>query len=149
MFLNTINPPRPCASGRVEIWSSPSSKQIPTLPVPGRGFIPSPTPPRGLVPQHCWRIGMRQPLLESPKRVGCVAKVASGALLGSSWALLCSSSAPCASEGHFGCVLGSILGPSGPQNQCSRRGESIDSRKSAFPRSILILGSKSPLKITF
>ena len=32
------------------------------------------------------------------------------------------------------------------QNLCSRRGESIDFRKSAFPLSIFILGSKSPLK---
>ena len=97
--------------------------------------------PRWLVRWRCWRARMQQPHLESPKRVGCVAKVASGALLGSSWALL-------RSEEHFGCVLGSIWGPSGPQNQCSRRGESIDSRKSAFPRSTLILVSKSPLKLT-
>ena len=57
-----------------------------------------------------------------------------------------SSSARFASQERFGSVLGSILGPSGPQNLCSRRGESIDFRKSAFPLSILILISKSPLK---
>ena len=70
------------------------------------------------------------------------------ALWASSEALCRSSGACCASYGPFGSVLGSISGPSRPQNLCSRRGESIDFRKSAFPLSIFILGSKSPLKVT-
>ena len=78
--------------------------------------------------------------------LGC--RSASGALLASSQALLRSSSARFASQERSRCVLGSILGPSGPQNLCSRRGESIDFRKSAFPLSIFILGPKSPLKVT-
>ena len=70
------------------------------------------------------------------------------ALWASSEALCRSSGACCASHGPFGSVLGSISRPSRPPNLCSRRGESIDFRKSAFPRSIFILGSKSPLKVT-
>ena len=86
--------------------------------------------------------------LGASKRAGCAAEVASGALSASSEALLRSSSARCASQERSRCVLGSILGPSGPQNLCSRQGESLDFRKSAFPLSIFILGSKSPLKVT-
>ena len=59
-----------------------------------------------------------------------------------------SSSDRFASQERFGCVLSSILGPSGPQNLCSRRGESIDFRKAAFPLSIFIFASKTPLKMT-
>ena len=41
----SLNPPRPLASGRVEVWSDPSSKSIPLLLQSlGRGIYPLPNP---------------------------------------------------------------------------------------------------------
>ena len=83
------------------------------------------------------------PGLEARKCAGRLAKVGSERFGRASGCSLRSSSARVASQKRFGCVLGSILRPSGLHNLCSRGGESIDFRKSAFPQSLSIWRSKN------
>ena len=87
-------------------------------------------------------------VLGDRKRAGCVAKVASGALLGLSWTLVHSSTARFASQERFGSDFGSILRPSGPQKPCWESNASMIFIKLAIPPSISILSSKSPPKMT-